>query len=160
MLNQAGEFLFFNLYIVAGDGTRSILHQFVEPVTLELNAYPEAKRNLLGGYYFPDSGNLEYAGGSWLKGKVALRTEYLGTYAVLEYNKSYDDVPSGHWAAAVVQELSAKHLIQGVGLRNFEPNRSVTRAEFTAMLIRLLGLEGNHLQHLRMYLRMSGMRRK
>ncbi|OME01437.1 hypothetical protein BSK64_21605 [Paenibacillus odorifer] len=142
VLNQAGEFLLFNLYIVAGDGTRSILSKFVEPVTLELNAYPEAKRNLLGGYYFPDSGNIEYAGGSWLKGKVALRTEHLGTYAVLEYNKSYDDVPSGHWAAAVVQELTAKHLIQGVGLRNFEPNRSVTRAEFTAMLIRLLGLEG------------------
>ncbi|MNO62092.1 Endo-1,4-beta-xylanase A precursor [compost metagenome] len=142
VLNQAGEFLLFNLYIVAGDGTRSILHQFVEPVTLELNAYPEAKRNLLGGYYLPDSGNIEYAGGSWLKGKVALRTEHLGTYAVLEYNKSYDDVPSGHWAAAVVQELTAKHLIQGVRLRNFEPNRSVTRAEFTAMLVRLLGLEG------------------
>lgn len=140
-LNLAGEFLDFKLYIATADGKKSVIHQFVDQLTLELNTHPETNRNLLGSYYFLDSGNMEYAGGSWLKGKVALSTEHLGTYAVLEYNKSYDDVPSGHWVHEAVQELSAKHLIQGVGLRKFDPNRSVTRSEFTAMLTRLLGLE-------------------
>ncbi|WHY20831.1 polysaccharide lyase family 8 super-sandwich domain-containing protein [Paenibacillus sp. G2S3] len=141
-LHQAGEFLDFKLYIVTGDGKKSVIQQFVERVILELNTHPEANRTLLGGYYLPDSGLMEYMGGSWLQGKVALHTEHSGAYAVLEYNKSYDDVPTGHWVYKPVQELSAKHLIQGTGLRKFDPNRLVTRAEFTVMLARLLDLEG------------------
>lgn len=45
--------------------------------------------------------------------------------------------------AGAVKQLSAKQLVQGVSRERFDPNRAVTRAEFTAMLVRSLGLSGH-----------------
>ncbi|MFF2091392.1 S-layer homology domain-containing protein [Paenibacillus sp. NPDC058174] len=52
----------------------------------------------------------------------------------------FADLAAGHWAFEAVEALFAKQIIQGTGPKTFEPNRAVTRAEFTAMLVRALGL--------------------
>jgi hypothetical protein len=45
----------------------------------------------------------------------------------------------GHWGKAYAERAAAKGLVRGVGGGKFAPDRTVTRAEFAAMLVRALG---------------------
>ena len=63
-----------------------------------------------------------------------------GVYAIIESSKAFDDMKN-HWAQNDVELLASKWLIQGSSLSAFEPNRSITRAEFASILVRALGLE-------------------
>ncbi|MNC42540.1 Endo-1,4-beta-xylanase A precursor [compost metagenome] len=49
----------------------------------------------------------------------------------------------GHWAKTVITRMAAKHVIDGVDATRFEPQGAVTRAEFAAMLVRLLGIQAS-----------------
>ncbi len=51
----------------------------------------------------------------------------------------FDDVPNGHWAKAYVEELAEKGIIKGVSDTRFEPDRSITRAEFVTLLVNTFG---------------------
>ncbi|WP_165921124.1 S-layer homology domain-containing protein [Paenibacillus albiflavus] len=59
-------------------------------------------------------------------------------YVVAENTVSFSDILE-HWGKPFVQLAAAKGLVDGVGDGKYDPNRSVTRAEFTAMLVRSLG---------------------
>ena len=48
----------------------------------------------------------------------------------------FDDVPNGAWYTAAVKDLVSKGIMSGKGNGRFEPNGSMTRAEFTTMLAR------------------------
>jgi hypothetical protein len=60
-------------------------------------------------------------------------------YAVVQLNKTFADI-EGHWAQADIERLASKMLVKGVPDDRFEPEKSVTRAEFAALLVRMLGL--------------------
>ncbi|RIX59622.1 hypothetical protein D3P08_05665 [Paenibacillus nanensis] len=110
-------------------------------ITLPYNN--EADEALLGVYYYNEGSKAwEYAGGSVdaAKNTVTVTLEHLSTYTVLEYTKSFADVPSTHWAARTLEVLAAKHIINGTSETNFTPNGRTTRAEFTSLLVRALGL--------------------
>ena len=63
-------------------------------------------------------------------------------YAVARNPISFKDTLS-HWGKPYVELAAAKGLLEGVGGDKFAPDRSITRAEFTAMLIRALGYSGS-----------------
>ena len=48
----------------------------------------------------------------------------------------FDDVPEGAWYAEPVNVMAKLGIVEGVGDNKFEPNREITRAEFTAMAMR------------------------
>ncbi|UHA74914.1 S-layer homology domain-containing protein [Paenibacillus sp. 481] len=56
---------------------------------------------------------------------------------------SFDDVTSSHWAFAAIEELKAKGILLGVSASEFEPNRTLTRAEFTAIASRWMQLKAS-----------------
>jgi hypothetical protein len=60
-------------------------------------------------------------------------------YAVIANNQTFADV-QGHWAQAAVTDLASRIIVDGKSANRFEPDQSVTRAEFTAMVMRSLGL--------------------
>ncbi|MEW9700655.1 S-layer homology domain-containing protein [Paenibacillus sp. SI8] len=60
-------------------------------------------------------------------------------YAVVENLKTFDDL-KGHWSQADVELLASKLVIQGTTESSFAPQKEITRAEFTALLVRALGL--------------------
>lgn len=102
-----------------------------------------ADEDLLGIYYYnAGSKEWEYVGGSVdaTKNTVTVTLEHLSNYAVLEYSKSFTDVPSNHWVARTLEVLAAKHIIKGTSDTHFTPNGHTTRAEFTSLLVRALGL--------------------
>ena len=48
----------------------------------------------------------------------------------------FDDVPEGAWYAEPVNVMAKLDIVEGVGDDKFEPDREITRAEFTAMAMR------------------------
>ncbi|QZA33569.1 S-layer homology domain-containing protein [Hydrogenibacillus sp. N12] len=64
----------------------------------------------------------------------------MGTFAVLAVEKTFVDVRD-HWAKDAIEVLASRHVLSGVGDGRFEPDRSVIRAEFAAMVLKALGIE-------------------
>ncbi len=63
------------------------------------------------------------------------------TYAVIYNPRSFSDM-DGHWAKDSVNNMGARLVVSGDSAR-YEPDRSITRAEFAAILVRALGLGQN-----------------
>ena len=65
----------------------------------------------------------------------------------VEITKTFDDAPSNAWYAKAVNTLASLDIISGVGDNKFEPERSITRAEFTAMAMKFAvgGEEGENI---------------
>lgn len=50
--------------------------------------------------------------------------------------KTFDDVPANAWYAKAVNTLASLGAVSGVGNGDFEPERSITRAEFTSIAMK------------------------
>ncbi|WP_167689726.1 S-layer homology domain-containing protein [Paenibacillus athensensis] len=64
------------------------------------------------------------------------------TYAVVWHPKTFADVEQ-HWAKREVNDLASRLILQGATDDTFAPERTITRAEFTAILLRALGLHSD-----------------
>lgn len=56
-------------------------------------------------------------------------------------NNIFGDLASDHWSAQAVSALKSKGVISGNENGDFEPDRTVTREEFTKMAVQIMGLE-------------------
>lgn len=60
-------------------------------------------------------------------------------YAVIGRTTTFADV-ARHWSRAEVDDLAARLVVSGTAADTFSPDRAITRAEFTAIAVRALGL--------------------
>ena len=59
----------------------------------------------------------------------------------LIYNPvKFSDVEN-HWAKDAINDMGSRLVVSGVGNNNYDPDRSITRAEFAAIMVGALGLE-------------------
>lgn len=72
-------------------------------------------------------------------GKVVFFTNSFSNYAVMESNKSFTDIVS-HWGKEAIEVLAGKHIMNGYEGDEFRPNNPITRAEFSTILVKALGL--------------------
>lgn len=74
--------------------------------------------------------------------KFVLIVKRAGTYRVMEYTKSYEDI-SGIYPEAryAIEVLTAKHIVQWTSETLFSPSKTVTRAEFSSMIVKALSLD-------------------
>ncbi|WP_179232822.1 S-layer homology domain-containing protein [Paenibacillus rigui] len=70
---------------------------------------------------------------------ATLKRNGSSVYTVVELNRSFDDI-AAHWAKTDIELLANKLVIDGVSERTFDADRSITRAEFAALIVRALGL--------------------
>jgi VCBS repeat-containing protein len=61
------------------------------------------------------------------------------TYAVIYSPIEFADV-SSHWAKDAVNNMGSRMVVTGIGNGSYEPDRSITRAEFATIVVRALGL--------------------
>lgn len=73
-------------------------------------------------------------------GWVTFTASHAGPYAVVSVFKTFDDLDRYAWAKDSVNILASKGIINGTGENTFEPAAAVTRADFTLLLIKTLGL--------------------
>ncbi|GAA0388233.1 hypothetical protein GCM10008933_19000 [Paenibacillus motobuensis] len=141
-VRTAGAILNFSLSISAGkDNPVLKLDRFVQPLTMILNVDAGVNKDLIGMYLISSDGLIKYIGGTTQDGKLAADLTTNGVYGPLSYDMSFSDVAGTHWAMPVLKLLAAKHIIEGTGAAQFAPEKSITRAEFAAMIARSLQLE-------------------
>jgi pullulanase len=129
----------FGLSVISTDGSIVALEQLASPLTLTM---PLILENAWSGVYqIGEHGELTYIGATSVIEGISVQLARLGVYGMLTYEKSFADVPAGHWAEDAIRELAARGIIKGVTAKKFAPAADVSRAEFTAMLVRALELK-------------------
>ncbi|WP_141692628.1 Ig-like domain-containing protein [Paenibacillus pectinilyticus] len=135
-----GDVYEFHLVMQTSDGKTIEISKFDKPITIELKVPTSINPKLAGIFYIANDGTLTYIGGKLNDDVISAELNHFSKYAVLEVTKSFADVPSSHWASDVIKELAAKQIVEGTSVTSFEPERNVSRAEFTALLVRALKL--------------------
>lgn len=78
-----------------------------------------------------------------LNNTVSCAVNHFSKYAVMEElspTAKFSDLPSGHWAVEAIGFMADKGFLQGYPDGAFRPEAPITRAEFTALMVRVLGL--------------------
>lgn len=144
-----GKIFDLNVEVIEGS-TKKKLESFKGKISAEL-PYTGAPvhEDKLGVYrYNPETGAWDYAGGKVDKEtkKVVFGTGHFSLYAVMEYIRSFEDIKDHH-AREDIEILASKHILFGVDSHRFEPDRTITRAEIAAILVRALGLDARPYNH-------------
>jgi hypothetical protein len=145
-LHPVGHPYEFQLSLESQGSIRTIA-RFDNTITVQLS-YADADTggvnpDKLGVYFHnPATRAWEYAGGRLDKSKQTLtfQTEHFSMYAIMENNRTFGDILT-HWAKDDIERMAARHLVNGVDELHFAPEAKITRAQFTAMAVRMLGLE-------------------
>lgn len=141
VITPAGAALNVTLTLVTADGKENRLSKFNLPVTLKLSVGNGSDASLTGVYNLDELGGMQYLGGRLSDGMLIVDTDHLSKYAVLQYDKTFADVPAGHWASPAIKAMVAQHVATGISDSRFSPNQAVTRAEFAAFIARSLNLK-------------------
>jgi hypothetical protein len=76
------------------------------------------------------------------KDQVAtIKSNTLGTFVVVQSNRSFDDVDNGkNWAESYIETLASKFIIKGKTETSYGPADHMTRSQFAILIARSLGL--------------------
>jgi len=94
-------------------------------------------------YFVNDAGGLEpvrLSGYDPATGTVQFAPSHFSRYTVMAAEATFGDLDGVAWAQDGIAALAAKGIVQGVQPNAFEPQRSITRAEFLKLLMDALDL--------------------
>lgn len=111
-------------------------------ITLKPTAKLVADARKVGAYEKTEDGKWVYVGANSVRkdGNIELTASRLGSYAAIEYRVTFADIEN-HWAKDEIEVIAAQHVTTGKSETQFAPNDTITRAEFMALLDRILGAE-------------------
>ncbi|REJ15397.1 MAG: 1,4-beta-xylanase [Paenibacillaceae bacterium] len=145
--NRIGDRPAISLNVLA-DGEAIAWNNPNAPVTVYIPYEPTAEElanpDHLVVWYIDDDGratavpNGRYDAES---GAVVFRTTHFSVYAVAHVVKTFDDIDRVAWAKQAIEAMASRDMIDGSGGSNFDPHDFVTRAEFAALLVRVLELQ-------------------
>lgn len=153
--NMVGDPLDLNIAAHDGEGLehKPASYNTKAAITISLNGVDLSQVDIrkLGVYRQVDRYNettgqtekvWEYVGGRISEdGKsIIFETDHTSIYAVMENKTTYSDIQK-HWAKDTIEVLSAHHIVNGVAKNQFAPDAPVTRAQFTAIVLRALGID-------------------
>ncbi|RRJ64019.1 S-layer homology domain-containing protein [Paenibacillus oralis] len=143
---STGVVLSVVIQLISGDSVTEI-HQLDKPAVVTLKLTDEQAKRIsadLAGVYYADGKTVEYTPGTVKNGTFMFSVEHFSYYTILEYSKTFADLV-GHWAESSVKSLAAKGIVNGVDANHYAPGRSITRAEFVALIMRALEQSGDPL---------------
>ncbi|MCY9663556.1 DUF1080 domain-containing protein [Paenibacillus alginolyticus] len=112
-------------------------------ITMPYTITPGENPNTIVVYYLGDNGKLEVIkNGNYdaATGGITFFTNHFSKYTIAEVKVTFTDLGSAEWARAAIESLSAKQVINGYSVEQFNPQGIVTRAEFLKMLLGALDL--------------------
>ncbi|MDQ8734946.1 asparaginase domain-containing protein [Paenibacillus sp. LHD-38] len=126
---------------------KTISSNFLVPVTLTFKFDPALiKEGKVASIFYYDDAKKQWIemGGTVSGSTIAVKTDHFTKFAVFAVDKAgtaFTDI-SGHWAEAAIKEAIASGIVKGYTDGTFKPNNTVTRAEFSVMLMGALKAEG------------------
>jgi len=88
-----------------------------------------------------------YEAGEWVKldyeiidNQVVFTAPHFSIYSLMTYQPSFKDIDA-NWAKKYITSLAAKGIVSGKATTTFDPNGTITRAEFVTMLINHMKLD-------------------
>ncbi len=142
--------------------TKNFSEDFNKPVTLNLTFDPTlVKSNQKAAVFYYDEVKkawVEVTGGKIEGNHIMVEVNHFGKYAVLSVDEvtglpvtepvtdtttvmNFSDI-AGHWAEASIQQAVSMGMVKGYTDGTFQPNQTVTRAEFAVMLMNVLKPQG------------------
>lgn len=120
--------------------------KFNEPMEISLmyNLKEDDDPESITVFLLKDDGTVEPVGGKYdiNTGKVRFWTNHFSIYFARPAIKEFADLSNFQWAEKPVELLAGKGIINGRTQTQFDPDAGITRAEFTALLARMLKLNG------------------
>jgi len=116
------------------------LTQFDQQLTITIPLDPSKIKNakrVIACTYDEASGSWLPLGGTAGEAGLTFRTNHFSAFAAFETPRSFKDVSSA-WAKGGVEILASRRLISGTSNSTFNPEGNITRAEFTALIVRSL----------------------
>ncbi|MBS3977925.1 MAG: S-layer homology domain-containing protein [Syntrophomonadaceae bacterium] len=134
----------FKVFLAANNGNKKEVASFKSFVARRIELYGTEHGNLTAVWIDPVSNELIPVPTSIAireeKTEVTIRHRGTGVYALIRLQpKNFFDIRS-HWARTEIESMAKRKIIHGKDNGLFDPDKSVTRAEFAAMIVRSLGL--------------------
>ncbi len=70
---------------------------------------------------------------------IRVNTLSTGVFSIISNSTEFEDAKD-HWASETINDMGSRLIINGVDGINFEPDRSITRAEFVTIILNGMGL--------------------
>lgn len=145
-LRPVGKLVEVRPAIVWPDGSQLVVSQSKNPVKVTITSPIGSTAGLniqkIGAYRFSEmTRQWEFINNDYNPdtGKSGFTVNWFGKFGVLEASRTFSDI-TGHWAKPHIEIMAARHVVRGITPEAFGPNEIVTRGQFTAMLVRTLGL--------------------
>ncbi|MEW6662550.1 MAG: S-layer homology domain-containing protein [Bacillota bacterium] len=143
----AGQVLDIALAVVNPAGVSTAIRTFAQRVWItlpfEAGRLGVAPAWSLGVYRLDEAANAwEFRGGKvdQAAGTVAAGLSAFSKFTVMAYHRTFADIRT-HWGQKDIEVMASRHVARGVDQNRFEPDRSTTRAEFAALLLRSMGVQ-------------------
>ena len=97
-------------------------------------------------YWLKDDGSLVPVGGAYNEesGMIVFETNHFSKYFVDESEVAFEDMELAAWAEDQVSAMAGKGFINGRGPGRFDPSNDIIRAEFAAIVTRMLSLTASN----------------
>lgn len=107
-------------------------------VSLKVDSSIKGDKDLVA-YLLKEDGKIEAFGGVYdnKEDKITFLTNHFSKYFVMENEKNFNDSEK-HWANNQIKSMASKGFVNGKGEGSFAPEDMITRAEFTALINRML----------------------
>lgn len=119
------------------DGTKNAVKIEIPIESLNLGENPDLDNIMIGVFEDEAWDKITY---KVEDGNIVFTAPHFSIYSVMAYVPSFTDVRD-HWANKYIASLSAKDIVSGRDEETFDPQGVITRAEFTKILVNMLGLE-------------------
>lgn len=115
---------------------------FNEPVKLNIKykLLPTENAKTLTMFKVMENGLLENVGGVYKDGHFISHLDSDGKFVIIDNKKDFIDVSPSNPAYNSISSLTSKGYLQGIEETKFGPEKELTRAEFAAILVRILKL--------------------
>lgn len=107
------------------------------PFDIEIFVFTDGELKLSNVYRYEGSSFVVVPSITGVKSKSVSGVK-AGHYIIMSYKKSFTDIKN-HWSFTLVDFMAKKQIISGYPDSTFRPDRYVTRAEFTSILVRAIG---------------------
>ncbi len=133
----------YELSLKSGETTITTFGGNEVSVTLPYALKEDQDANAVVIYYLDSEGNLQVVPCGFFDsttGTVTFLTTHFSKFVIGHNLVAFDDVAAGFWAKATITQAAARRLVSGIGGGLYNPDSSVTRAEFVQMMVNVLAL--------------------